>query len=78
MSNAFSASIEMIQCWTQWLIFKSKARKRNKIHQECKGRRKTLTDKMIRDLENTVDSTKKLLKLISDFGHNAGYKIDIQ
>ena len=33
---------------------------------------------MIRDLENTVDSTKKLLKLISDFGHNAGYKIDIQ
>ena len=78
MPNAFSASIEMIECWTQWSIFKRKARKRNKRHQEWKGRRKTLTDKMIMDLENTVDSTKKLLKLITDFGNNARYKIDIQ
>ena len=36
------------------------------------------SDKMIRDLENPMDSTKKLLELIGDFGKVAGYKIDIQ
>ena len=37
-----------------------------------------LTDKMIRDVENSTDSTKKLLELISDFDKVAGSKIDIQ
>ena len=33
---------------------------------------------MIVDTENPVDSTKKLLELISEFGNTAGYKVNIQ
>ena len=35
-------------------------------------------DDMIVYIENPIDSTKKLLDLISDFGKTAGYKVNIQ
>ena len=35
-------------------------------------------DDMIMYIENPVDSTKKLLNLISEFGKTAGYKVNIQ
>ena len=36
------------------------------------------TDDMIIYIENPIDSTKKLLDLISEFGKTAGYKVSIQ
>ena len=33
---------------------------------------------MIVDMENPIDSTKKLLNLINEFGKTAGYKINTQ
>ena len=36
------------------------------------------TDDMIVYLENPIDSTKKLLDLINEFGKTAGYKVNIQ
>ena len=33
---------------------------------------------MIVYIENPIDSTKKLLDLISEFGKTAGYKVNIQ
>ena len=33
---------------------------------------------MIVYIENPIDSTKKLLDLINDFGKTAGYKVNIQ
>ena len=35
-------------------------------------------DDMIVYMENPIDSTKKLLDLINDFGKTAGYKVNIQ
>ena len=35
-------------------------------------------DDMIMYIENTIDPTKKLLDLISEFGKRAGYKVNIQ
>ena len=35
-------------------------------------------DDMILYIENPIDSTKKLLELISEFGNTAGYKVNIQ
>ena len=35
-------------------------------------------DDMIVYTENPIDSTKKLLDLISEFGKTAGYKVNIQ
>ena len=35
-------------------------------------------DDMIVYIENPIDSTKKLLDLISEFGKTAGYKVNIQ
>ena len=35
-------------------------------------------DDMIVYMENPIDSTKKLLKLINEFGKTAGYKINTQ
>ena len=35
-------------------------------------------DDMIVYIENPVDSTKKLLDLINEFGKTAGYKVNIQ
>ena len=37
-----------------------------------------LADAMIVYIENPIDSTKKLLDLISEFGKTAGYKVNIQ
>ena len=37
-----------------------------------------LADDMIVYMENPIDSTKKLLDLISEFGKTAGYKVYIQ
>ena len=36
------------------------------------------TDDMIVYMENPIDSTKKLLDLISEFSKTAGYKVNIQ
>ena len=35
-------------------------------------------DDMIVDMENPIDSTKKLLNLINEFGKIPGYKVNIQ
>ena len=35
-------------------------------------------DDMIVHMENPIDSTKKLLDLINEFGKTAGYKVNIQ
>ena len=35
-------------------------------------------DDMILYMENSIDSTKKLLKLINEFGKTAGYKVNTQ
>ena len=35
-------------------------------------------DDMIVYIENPIDSTKKLLNLINEFGKTAGYKVNIQ
>ena len=35
-------------------------------------------DDMIVYMENTIDSTKKLLDLINEFGKTAGYKVNTQ
>ena len=36
------------------------------------------TDDMIMYIENPIDSTKKVLDLISEFGKTAGYKVNVQ
>ena len=37
-----------------------------------------IADDMIVYIENPIDSTKKLVDLISEFGKTAGYKVNIQ
>ena len=56
-------------------------RKRNKRYTYWEGRNKTVfffTDDMIIYVENTKESNKKLLELISSYGKVAGYKVNIQ
>ena len=58
-------------------------RRRNKRHQNWKGRSKEvklslLADDMILYIENPKVSTKKLLELTNDLSKVAGYKINIQ
>ena len=52
-------------------------RKRNKRNPDWKRKSKalTLSDDMIRYIENPKDSIRKLLELISEFSKVAGYKI---
>ena len=55
-------------------------RKRNKRHPNWKGGSKTVivSDDMTVYIENPIDSTKKILDLISEFGKTVGYKFNIQ
>ena len=57
----------------------NQTRKSNKGH-IGKGEAKLslFTDDMIVYMENPIDSTKKLLDLINEFGKTAGYKVNIQ
>ena len=56
------------------------SRKRNKRNPNWKRRSKTLTgtDDMILYIENSKDSTRKLLELINEYSKVAGYKINTQ
>ena len=53
-------------------------KKRNKRNPDRKRRSKTLADYMILYIENSKDSTRKLLQLISEYSNVAGYKINTQ
>ena len=55
-------------------------RNRNKRHPKWKeGAKLSLfADDMIVYIENPIDSTKKLLDLISEFGKTAGHKVNTQ
>ena len=55
-------------------------RKRNKRHQigNEEAKLSLFADDMIGYIENPIDSTPKLLHLISEFGKAVGYKINIQ
>ena len=57
----------------------NQTRKRNKRHPNWKGESKTVTvcNDMIVYIENPIDSTKKLLDLISEFDKTAEYKVNI-
>ena len=37
-----------------------------------------IADDMIVNIENPIDSTKKLLNLLNEFGKTAGYKVNTQ
>ena len=54
--------------------------KRNKVIQIGKEEVKLslFTDNMIVYMENPIDSTKKLLNLINEFGKTVGYKVNSQ
>ena len=58
----------------------NKKHKRNKRHPNRKGGTKPslFADDMIVYIEHPIDSTKKLLDLINEFGKTAGYKVNIQ
>ena len=57
----------------------NQTRERNKRNPNWKGGYETVTaDDMIVYMENPIDSTKKLLDLISDFGRTVGYKVNLQ
>ena len=51
-------------------------RKSNKRHPDWKGGNEP--DDMIVYMENPIDSTKKLLDLINEFGKTARYKVNTQ
>ena len=55
-------------------------KKINKRHPNWKGGNETslFVDDMIVYMENSIDSTKKLLDLINEFGKTAGYKVNTQ
>ena len=55
-------------------------RKINKRHPNWKEEVKLslFADDIIVYIENPIDSTKKILNLISEFGKTAGYKVNIQ
>ena len=59
---------------------RNQTRKSNKRQPNWKGGNETVTvaDDMIVYMENPVDSTKKLLYLINEFGKTAGYKVNTQ
>ena len=75
--SAFTTSIQHITGRPSHCI---QTRKRNKCHPNWKGGRKTVmfADDMIVYIENPIDSTKKLLGLISAFGKTVGYKLNIK
>ena len=58
----------------------NQTRKRNRRYPNCKGETKLslFADDMIVYIENPMDSTRKLLDLINEFGKTAGYKVNIQ
>ena len=58
----------------------NQTRRRNKRHPNWKERNKSFTicNDMILYIENSKDSTKKLLELINEFSKVAGDKINIQ
>ena len=58
----------------------NQTRKRNKMYPNGKGENKivTVSHDMIVYIENPIESTKKLLYLINEFGKTAGYKVNIQ
>ena len=58
----------------------NQTRKRNIRHPIWKGGSKLslFADDMIVYMENPIDSTKKLLNLISEFGKTVGYEVNIQ
>ena len=57
----------------------NQTRKRNKRHPNWKGRNKTVTaDDMIVYIKSPIDSTKKLLDLINEFGKTGEYKVNTQ
>ena len=57
----------------------NQTRERNKRNPNWKGGYETVTaDDMIVYMENPIDSTKKLLDLINEFGKTAGYKVNTQ
>ena len=55
---------------------------REERHPNRKGKEETklslFADDMIVYIENPIDSTEKLLNLISEFGKTMGYKVNIQ
>ena len=58
----------------------NQTRKGNKRHPNWKGGNKMslFADDMIVYIENPIDSAKKLLDLINEFGKTVGYKINIK
>ena len=58
----------------------NQTRKRNKRHPNWRGEAKLslFADDMIVYMENPIDSTKKLLHLIIEFGKTAGYNVNIE
>ena len=60
--------------------YSNQRRKRNKRNPDWKRKSKalTLSDDMIRYIENPKDSIRKLLELISEFSKVEGYKINTQ
>ena len=58
----------------------NQTRKSNKRHPNWKGGNELslFADDMIVFMENPIDSTKKLLDLINEFGKTAGYKVNTQ
>ena len=75
-----SVSTTSIQHSTGSPSCSNQTRKRNKRHPNWKGEAKLslFADDMIVYLENPIDSTKKLLDLISEFRKTAGYKVSIK
>ena len=61
-------------------ISEAEIKKKNKSHPIGKKEMKLslFTDDMIGYMENPIDSTKKLLDLINEFGKTAGYKVNTQ
>ena len=62
------------------LSHSNQTRKRNKRHANWKEGSKavTIVGDMIVYIENPIDSTKKLLNLINEFGKTAGYRVNTQ
>ena len=62
------------------LSHSNQTRKRSKRHPNLKGGNKNIidVDDIIVYTENPINSTKKLLDLISKFGKTSGFKVNIQ
>ena len=65
-----------------WEVLATVIRQEKEIKGILTGKEKTklslFADDMIVYMENPIDSTKKLLNLISEFGKTAGYKVNTQ